>query len=44
VLEWNYFIDSEEFQKNVPHRPARIFSFNDERYDQLEQLGFSFDL
>jgi 8-oxo-dGTP diphosphatase len=44
LSEWNHLKESNEFQKNVPHRPAKLFEFNLERYADLEERGFSFDL
>ena len=44
LSEWNHLEELNEFQQNVAHRPAKMFSFNLERYAELEERGFSFDL
>jgi 8-oxo-dGTP diphosphatase len=33
----------DEFQANVAHRPGRLYTFNEERYNQLISKGFSFE-
>ena len=42
ILAQNFLVDLKEMQKNVPHRPARLFSFDIVRYNQLKEKGFSF--
>ncbi len=42
--EWKHLSDTGEQQTNVAHRPAKLFSFNLERYAELEVSGFTFDL
>lgn len=44
LAEWNHLKETGELQKNVAHRPAKMFSFNLERYAELEERGFNFDL
>jgi 8-oxo-dGTP diphosphatase len=34
----------DEYQKNVSHRPGKLYAFNKERYRQLISKGFSFEL
>lgn len=34
----------EEYQKDVSHRPGKLYSFNEEQYKQLISKGFSFEL
>jgi 8-oxo-dGTP diphosphatase len=34
----------KESQKNVAHRPARLYRFDPERYEELKERGFSFEL
>lgn len=44
ILSMNMLISLKENQKDVPHRPGRLYSFDKERYDQLKSKGFSFEL
>lgn len=44
ILSMNLLISLKENQKDVPHRPARLYSFDKLRYDQLRAKGFSFEL
>jgi 8-oxo-dGTP diphosphatase len=44
IVSMNMLISLKENQKDVPHRPGRLYSFDKERYDQLKSKGFSFEL
>lgn len=44
ILSMNLLISLKENQKDVPHRPARLYSFDKQRYDELRAKGFSFEL
>lgn len=44
ILSMNILIDQKEMQKDVPHRPGRLYSFDVARYDELKSKGFSFEL
>ncbi len=44
ILAMNLLINLKESQKDVPHRPARLYSFDKKRYDELIAKGFSFEL
>lgn len=44
ILSMSLLIDLNELQEGVPHRPAKLYSFNKERYHQLEAHGFSFEV
>jgi 8-oxo-dGTP diphosphatase len=44
ILSMDLLDDLKEFQKDVPHRPAKLYSFDKVRYDQLISKGFSFEL
>ena len=37
-------VDTGEIEQDVAHRAARLFSFNQKRYQQLERKGFNFEL
>jgi 8-oxo-dGTP diphosphatase len=44
ILSMNLLISLKENQKDVPHRPARLYKFDKQRYDELISKGFSFEL
>lgn len=44
ILSMNLLISLKENQKDVPHRPARLYKFDKHRYDELRAKGFSFEL
>jgi 8-oxo-dGTP diphosphatase len=44
ILSMDLLIDTGKQEKDVPHRPARLYSFDKERYDELISKGFSFEL
>lgn len=44
ILSMNLLIDLEELQEGVPHRPAKLYQFDKEKYRQFESEGFSFEV
>lgn len=44
ILSMNILKSLEENEKDVPHRPGRLYAFDKDRYDQLKSSGFSFEL
>ncbi|MCC6725499.1 MAG: NUDIX hydrolase [Saprospiraceae bacterium] len=44
ILSTSLLIDLDQFQEGVPHRPAKLYQFNKQRYQQLEAHGFSFEV
>lgn len=44
VLRMDILEPLEERQQSVSHRPAQLFCFNEERYRQLVEKGFDFEL
>lgn len=44
ILSGKFLNDLNEFQEGVPHRPARLYSFNAEKYDEVKSRGFSIQL
>lgn len=44
ILSMNLLKDLNEQQKQVAHRPAKLYSFDEERYKHLKSKGFSFGL
>jgi 8-oxo-dGTP diphosphatase len=37
-------IDLDEMQEGVAHRPARLYKFDQKRYEELRAKGFSFEV
>lgn len=44
ILSMDLLIDLEETQEGVAHRPARLYQFDEEKYEQFLSEGFSFEL
>ncbi len=44
ILSMGFLKDLNELQQDVPHRPGRLFSFDEEKYQHLKSKGFSFGL
>jgi len=44
ILSMDLLVHDGEFQSDVPHRPAKLFQFDEKRYKQLRKEGFAFDL
>jgi len=44
LLSMGILIDTKEFQTGVAHRPARLYSFDQEKYEDLKRTGFTFDI
>ncbi|HFA49043.1 MAG TPA: NUDIX domain-containing protein [Bacteroidetes bacterium] len=44
IISMNLLIDLDEMQEGVPHRPAKLYQFDKERYRKFEAEGFSFEL
>lgn len=44
ILKMNILVLSDEKQENVKHRPANLYSFNEERYQKLKTEGFTFGI
>lgn len=44
VLSMNLLIDLEEMQEGVAHRPAKLYEFDQAKYEQFLQEGFSFEV
>lgn len=44
ILSMGLLKDLKEMQTDVPHRPARLFSFDEQKYIDLKSKGFSFGL
>ena len=37
-------VDTGNMQKSVSHRPAKLFSFNQEKYLKLKESGYNFEI
>jgi 8-oxo-dGTP diphosphatase len=44
ILSMNLLIDLEEMQEGVAHRPAKLYKFDGETYEEFLQDGFSFEV
>ena len=44
ILSMNLLIDLEQTQEGVAHRPARLYQFDRDKYDQFRAEGLNFEL
>lgn len=44
ILKMGLLIELDEVEKNVPHRAARLYQFDQQKYQHLKQSGFNFEL
>lgn len=44
ILSMNLLIDLDRMQEGVAHRPARLYSFDESKYQELNREGFLFEL
>ncbi len=44
IMKMNLLVPLNEKQKGVPHRSARLYKFDKERYDKLTEKGFIFEI
>jgi len=44
LLAMDILIDTNEMQKGVAHRPARLYKFDQSKYDYLKEKGFSYGI
>jgi 8-oxo-dGTP diphosphatase len=44
ILSMNLLIDLDEMQEGVAHRPAKLYQFDRDRYEQLLEDGFNFEV
>ncbi len=44
ILSMNLLVDLNEVQEGVAHRPAKLYRFDKEKYRELENAGFSYEL
>lgn len=44
ILSMDVLIETDNYQQGVAHRAARLYSFDEKKYERLVQQGFSFEL
>jgi len=44
ILSMDLLIDLNETEKNVSHRAAKLYQFDEQKYLQLKEQGFNFEL
>lgn len=44
ILSLKILDDINKYQQNVAHRPAKLFKFNLEKYEQFKDRGFNFEI
>jgi 8-oxo-dGTP diphosphatase len=44
ILSMDLLLQLDEVQENVSHRPAKLFQFDETRYNELRKEGFAFDI
>ena len=44
ILSMNVLMECEEIREGVAHRPAKLYQFDREKYEQLVAEGYSFDI
>jgi 8-oxo-dGTP diphosphatase len=44
ILSMNLLVELPELQEGVAHRPAKLYQFDREKYEQFVSEGFSFDI
>jgi 8-oxo-dGTP diphosphatase len=44
ILSMDLLVPLNEVQENVSHRPAKLFKFDEKRYNALRTEGFAFEL
>ncbi|MDJ0533727.1 MAG: NUDIX domain-containing protein [Xenococcaceae cyanobacterium MO_207.B15] len=44
ILKMNLLLELDEMQTDVAHRAARLYQFDEAKYQQLKQQGFSFEI
>jgi 8-oxo-dGTP diphosphatase len=40
----NLLVELEEWQAGVPHRAARLYRFDRQRYEEFKSRGFNFEV
>ena len=40
----NFLKDTDTMQQNVSHRPAKLYEFDEKKYNLLKEKGFNFEI
>ena len=44
ILQMKFLRETGNVQENVSHRPAKLYEFDEKKYEQLKSRGFNFEL
>ena len=44
ILQMDLLIETNEIEKDVAHRAARLYEFDKQKYDRMTKKGFNFEL
>ena len=44
ILKMSLLLELDEMQTGVSHRPAKLYRFDEQKYQQLKQVGFNFEI
>lgn len=44
ILQMNFLKDTDTMQQNVSHRPAKLYEFDEKKYNLLKEKGFNFEI
>ncbi|MCL1470219.1 NUDIX hydrolase [Argonema antarcticum] len=44
IINMNLLVQLDEIQKDVSHRAARLYQFDEQKYLELKQMGFNFEI
>ena len=44
ILSMGLLVELDEIEQDVAHRAARLYRFDEKRYQQLKRRGFNFEL
>jgi len=44
IISMNVLIDLNEMQEGVAHRPAKLYKFDQEKYEEFVAKGYSFEI
>lgn len=44
ILKMDILIETEDYQRGVPHRAPRLYKFDMEKYEELSTLGFNYSI
>lgn len=44
ILQMKFLMETGDLQENVSHRPAKLYKFDEEKYEMLKNKGFNFEV